>query len=84
MRVTAVFSAREEFQISCYCPYTRVSLGCQNVLILVSLSGIRCKLSFLCPLVDLFLRGVAKLKKLQYEGFIRSGASLGSIGYASG
>ena len=36
--------------------------------------------TFLCPLVDLFLRGVAKLKKLQDEGFIRFGASLGSIG----
>ena len=40
--------------------------------------------TFLCPLVDLFLRGVAKLKKLQDEGFIRSGASLESIGYVSG
>ena len=27
----------------------------------------RCKLPFLCPLVDLFLRRVAKLKKLQDE-----------------
>ena len=72
MRVTAVllhccFSAREEFQISCSCPYMRVSLGCKNVLILVSSSRRRCKLPFLCPLVDLFLRGVAKLKKLQDE-----------------
>ena len=40
--------------------------------------------TFLCPLVDLFLRGVAKLKKLQDEGFIRFGASLESIGYVSG
>ena len=44
MRVTAAllhccFSAREEFQISCSCLYTRVSLGYQNVLILVSSSG---------------------------------------------
>ena len=72
MRVTAIllrccFSSLEEFQISCSCPYTRVSLGCQNVLILVSSSARRCKLPFLCPLVDLFLRGVAKLKKLQDE-----------------
>ena len=57
---------------------------CQNVLILVSSSGRRSKLPFLCPLVDLFLRGVAKQKKLQDEGFICSGASLGCIGYASG
>ena len=43
MRVIAVlqrccFSSCEEFQISCPCSYTRVPLGCQNVLILV-LSG---------------------------------------------
>ena len=89
MRVIALllccyFSSHVECQISCYCPYTRVSLGCQNILILVSSSRRRCKLPFLCPLVDLFLRGVAKLKKLQDEGFIRSGASLESIGYVSG
>ena len=40
--------------------------------------------TFLCPLLYLFLRGVANLKKLRGEGFICSGASLGSIGYASG
>jgi len=34
-----------------------------------------------CPLIHLFLRGVAMLKKLQDEGFIRSGASLGSISH---
>ena len=89
MRVTAIllhcyFSAREEFQISCPCPHTRVPSGCQDVLILVSSSRRRCKLPFLCPLVDLFLRRVAKQKKLQDEGFIRSGASLESIGYVSG
>ena len=57
------------------------SMKTQNILILVSSSRIRCKLPFLCPLLYLFLRGVAKLKKLQDEGFIRSGASLESIGY---
>ena len=89
MRVTAVllhccFPSREEFQISCSCSYTRVSLGCQNILILDGSSRRRCKLPFLCRLVNLFLRGVAKQKKLQDEGFICSGVSLGSIGYASG
>ena len=71
IRVTAIllhcgFLSHEEFQISCPCPYTRVSLGCQNILILVSSSKRMCKL-FLCPLVYLFLRGVAKLKNLQDE-----------------
>ena len=79
-----VFSSREEFQITCSYIYTRASLGCQDVVILVSSSGRRSKLPFLCPLVDLFLRGVAKQKKLQDEGFIRSGASLESIGSVSG
>ena len=72
MRVTSVllcccFSAHEEFKISCSCPYTRVSLGCQSVFILISSSRRRCKLPFLCPLVDLFLREVGKLKNLQDE-----------------
>ena len=70
MGVTAVllcycFSAREEFQISCSCPCTRVSLGCQNVLILVSSSGRRCKLPFFVSHSLIFLKGVAKLKNLQ-------------------
>ena len=42
-------------------------MGCQNVLILVSSFARRCKLPFLCPLADLFLRRVAKLKNLQDE-----------------
>ena len=42
-------------------------MGCQNVLVLISSSRRRCKLPFWCPLVDLFLRGVAKLKNLQDE-----------------
>ena len=36
-------------------------------MILVSSSRGRCKLPFLCPLADLFLREVAKLKNLQDE-----------------
>ena len=52
-------------------------------MILVSLSRRRCKLPFVSPILS-FLKGVAKLKELQDEGFIRSGASLESIGYVSG
>jgi hypothetical protein len=44
----------------------------------------RCKLSFVVPLVYLFLRGVAELKKLQVEGFKHSSVSLGRIGYPHG
>ena len=67
MGVTAVllhycFSAREEFQIFCSRPYTRVSL---NILILVTIWKEE-QVTLLFPLVD-FLKGVAKLKKLQDE-----------------
>jgi hypothetical protein len=40
----------------------------------------RCKLSFVVPLVYLFLRGVAKLKKMQDGDFIHSSFSLGRMG----
>ena len=88
MTVTAVFlhyyfSSHEE-KSSCLFLYMHMrSLGCQNVLILVSSSGRRWKLPFLCPLVNLFLRGVAKLKKLQdevsYVLVIHSEASIISV-----
>ena len=80
----AVFHSMRKNQVVCSHLCTWVSLGCQDALMLVHPSRRRCKLPFLCPLVDLFLRGVAKLKKLQDEGFICSGASLQSIGYVSG
>ena len=41
-----------------------------------------CKLCLVSPSLS-FLKGVAKLKKLPDEGFMRSGASLESIGYVS-
>ena len=70
MSVTAVllhccFSARKEFQISCY-PYTRVSLGCQNVLIVISSSRRRCKLPFCVASISL-LKGASQVKDLQDE-----------------
>ena len=62
MRVTSVllhccFSARKEFQISCPCPYTRVSLGCQNILILVSSSKRMCKLCLMSPSLSFLKEG---------------------------
>ena len=49
-----------------FLPYTRVSLGCQTVLILVSSSRWRYMLSLVSPSLS-FLKGVAKLKNLQDE-----------------
>ena len=71
MRVIAIlrrffFSAREEFQVSYSYPYTRVSLGCHNTLILVSSFKRMCKLCLVSPSLS-FLKGVAKLKDLQDE-----------------
>ena len=60
------FFAREEFQISCPYPYTRVPSGCQNYFILVSSSKRMCKLCLVSPSLYLF-KGVAKLKNLQVE-----------------
>ena len=54
--------------------------GYQNFLMIVNLTQKEIQDMLWCPLVDLFLRGVAKLKKLQDEGFIHSS---GSIGYDS-
>ena len=42
-------------------------MECPDIVILVRSSRRRCKLPYLCPLVYLFLRGVAKLKNLQDE-----------------
>ena len=76
MRVTIVllcccFSVREEFQISCSCPYTRVSLGCQNVLILVRSSKRMCKLCLVSPSLS-FLKGGSQVEEFARWSVLRS------------
>ena len=61
-----VFSiARENFRILVF----SLHISCEKVSMLVNLSRRRFKIPF-GSLVDLFLRGVAKLKKLKGGGFI--------------
>ena len=76
MWVTAVllrccFSSREEFQISCSCPYTRVPSGCQNDLILVSSSKRMCKLCLVSPSLS-FLKGGSQVEEFARWSVLRS------------
>jgi len=72
------FSTRKEFQISCSYPYTRVSLGCQNVLILVSSSRTRCKLCLVSPSLS-FLKGDSQVEEFARWSILRSSLCNGSM-----
>ena len=83
MGVTAIwlcccFSSREELQISCSCPYTRVSIGWHNALILVSSSIRMCKLCLVSPSLS-FLKGGSQVEEFASWSILRSSLRSGSV-----
>ena len=78
------FSAREEILDFLFLPLHESIIGMSECLETSWLIWKKVQATLLVSPTLSFLRGVSRLKKLQDEGFICSGVSLGSIGYASG